>query len=270
MNAILAKVNGEALTEFPSDLYIPPDALEVFLATFEGPLDLLLYLIRRQNLDIVQISVAQVTEQYLRYISMMTALRLELAGEYLVMAATLAEIKSRLLLPVVPVAGEEESDPRALLLKRLLEYERFKKAAQTMDTFSWLERDVFTVEPMLPPLSYTRPLPSVNLKELLVAFSEAIERAEMFTKHAVTKELLSVEERMTRILARLKEEASILFMDCFDLKEGRGGVVVSFLAILELVKTALIWVSQPTAFGMIYVSLPSVVHNAPELEMAAS
>lgn len=250
---MIAIVNGEVVTTLPQDLYIPPDALRIFLETFEGPLDLLLYLIRRQNLDILQISIASITLQYMQYISAMQALRLELAGEYLLMAATLAEIKSRLLLPKPILEGEEDPDPKATLIKRLLEYERFKEAAQKIDAFPRLERDFFMLNPAPPSLRPVQIMPSVALKELFVVFAEVLQRSEMFSVHAMTKEPLSVEERMAQILTRLKAEHSVSFVECFSIQEGRMGIVVSLLAILELIKASLIWVSQPHAFGMIYL-----------------
>lgn len=262
MNTI-AIVNGEVVTAIPQDLYIPPDALRIFLETFEGPLDLLLYLIRRQNLDILQISITTITLQYMQYISTMQTLRLELAGEYLLMAATLAEIKSRLLLPKQIVGVEEDPDPKATLIKRLLEYERFKEAAQKIEGFPRLDRDIFVLNPALPPLQQVHALPSVTLKELLVVFTEAIQRSEMFSTHTMTKEPLSVEERMAHILTRLKTENSISFVECFSFKEGRMGIVVSLLAILELIKASLVWVSQTHTFGMMYLSLHTEALEAP-------
>lgn len=250
---LVAVVQGEVLSEVPKDLYIPPDALEVILEAFEGPLDLLLYLIRRENLDILDIPVARITEQYMGYIEMMSAMRFELAAEYLLMAATLAEIKSRMLLPRVPLEEDEVDDPRAELVRRLQEYERFKRAAQDIDELPRVERDTALATPELPDLPLEQHPPEVDLKELLLAFRGVLERAEMFTKHQIQRETLSVRERMTRVLNSLQDQEFVAFEKLFDLEEGRMGAVVSFLAVLELVKETLIKLSQNEAFGKIYV-----------------
>ncbi|GAB6139605.1 ScpA family protein [Methylosoma difficile] len=249
----LAIVNGSPLNQLPEDLYIPPDALEVFLELFEGPLDLLLYLIKRQNLDIVNIPIAEITRQYIDYIQLMGNLNIELAAEYLVMAALLAEIKSRMLLPRQSEAEEEEEDPRATLIRRLQEYELIKNAAEEIDQLPRLERDIFSAEAEPPDLKIARQHPDLDLKELLLAFKDVLKRVEQLSHHHITKEPLSVRERMAAILANLKGEDSLLFSQCFIRKEGRGGVVVSFLAILELSKERLIEIIQPEPFAEIRV-----------------
>src|SRR5687767_13931045 len=205
-----AVVNGEPITQLPRDLYIPPQALEVFLEAFEGPLDLLLYLIRRQNLDVLDIPIAEITRQYMKYIEVMQDLQLELAGEYLVMAATLAEIKSRMLLPRAHADGQtSEEDPRAELVRRLQEYERFKQAAENIDSLPRLERDVWNTSAELTERKVVRALPQVTLKEMLTAFKEVVVRSELFAHHHVERERLSVRARMTDILSSL-ERASFL------------------------------------------------------------
>jgi segregation and condensation protein A len=238
----------------PKDLYIPPQALEVFLETFEGPLDLLLYLIRRENLDILEIKVAEITEQYMGYIDLMSALQLELAGEYLVMAAMLAEIKSRLLLPRPTDADEDEDDPRAELIRRLQEYEQIKTAAEKVDELPRLERDIHLAHATRPELVREHADPEVDLKEVLVALAQVLRRAEMFEHHAVQLEPLSVRERMTSVLARVNDTRDFVsFSNLFTPEEGRRGVVVTFLALMELLREALIEFVQNEAFGPIYV-----------------
>lgn len=239
-----ARVNGAPYNDLPEDLYIPPNALEVFLELFEGPLDLLLYLIRKQNLDIVDVSIAQITHQYIAYIQMMGILNMELAAEYLVMAALLAEIKSRMLLPRQPEAEETEEDPRATLIRRLQEYECIKNAAEEIDLLPRAERDIFACEVDVPDLKTERPLPDVQLKEMLLAFQDVLKRVEQLSHHHITKEPLSIRERMSTILENLKGTDSLLFSQLFIRKEGRTGVVVSFLAILELGKEGLIEIIQ--------------------------
>ena len=249
-----AVVQGEPLTQLPQDLYIPPDALEVFLEAFEGPLDLLLYLIRRQNLDILDIPIAEITRQYMEYIELMKELRLELAAEYLVMAAMLAEIKSRMLLPRPAAAEEgEEEDPRAELVRRLQEYERFKKAAEDLDALPRMERDTFPVSAELTERRVVRLVPEVTLKELLVAFQEVLRRAELFSHHHVQREPLSVRERMSQVLEAVQGGRRAEFTALFRVEEGRMGVVVTFLAILELVKEQLVALEQNEPFAPIYV-----------------
>ncbi len=248
-----AIVNGAPYNQLPEDLYIPPDALEVFLDLFEGPLDLLLYLIRRQNLDIVNIPIAEITRQYIDYIQMMGFLNLELAAEYLVMAALLAEIKSRMLLPRQPEAEDEEEDPRATLIRRLQEYECIKNAAEEIDRLPRHERDTFAIDVDVSKLSVVQQLPDVRLSDMLLAFQDVLKRVEQLSHHQITKEALSVRERMATILANLKGEDSLLFAQLFTRAEGRHGVVVSFLAILELGKERLIEIIQPEPFADIRV-----------------
>ncbi len=248
-----AMVNGEPVTQLPKDLYIPPQALEVFLEAFEGPLDLLLYLIRRQNLDVLDIPLAEITRQYMKYIELMQDLQLELAGEYLVMAATLAEIKSRMLLPRAAKADDSEEDPRAELVRRLQEYERFKRAAENLDGLPRLERDVWSVGAELRDRKIVRLVPQVTLAEMLLAFREVVVRNEMFAHHHVQRERLSVRERMTDIVARLDSISFVDFVQLFSPAEGRMGVAVTFIAVLELLREGLIDIVQQEAFGPIHV-----------------
>ncbi len=248
-----AIVNGAPFNQLPEDLYIPPDALEVFLDLFEGPLDLLLYLIRRQNLDIVNIPIAQITQQYIGYIQLMGELNLELAAEYLVMAALLAEIKSRMLLPRPPEQDDDEEDPRATLIRRLQEYECIKAAAEEIDLLPRVERDIFAVDVDISPLDIAQQLPDIQLKDMLLAFQDVLKRVDQLSHHQITKEALSVRERMATILANLKGKDSLLFSQLFIRKEGRPGVVVSFLAILELGKEGLIEIIQSEPFTEIRV-----------------
>lgn len=249
----LAIVRGEPVLQIPQDLYIPPDALAVILDAFEGPLDLLLYLIRRQNLDILDIPVAEITRQYIEYIQVMQDLRFELAAEYLLMAAILAEIKSRMLLPR-PVSEEgEEEDPRAELVRRLQEYERFKKAAEDLDALPRLERDLRLAAAQVDERPVLRTPPKVELRELLLALREVLRRAEMFSRHAIRREALSVRQRMSEVLDRLADGAFRGFVELFDPAEGRLGVVVTFLSILELAKEQLLEIVQERPAGPIYV-----------------
>jgi segregation and condensation protein A len=260
-----AIVRGEPLSMPPKDLYIPPDALEVFLEAFEGPLDLLLYLIQRQNLDVLDIPIAEITRQYMSYIDLMKDLRLELAAEYLVMAAMLAEIKSRMLLPR-PGSVEEEDDPRAELIRRLQEYERFKKAALDIDALPRVERDIYPVAAAPPPLERSPILPDVELKELLLAFREVLRRAEMFSHHHIQRESLSVRERMSRVLEALHRSPFVEFHQLFTPEEGRSGVVVTFLAILEMLKGHLIELVQQEPYAPIYLSLAGDAQEGEEIE----
>ncbi|MEY3786080.1 MAG: hypothetical protein RIQ94_569 [Pseudomonadota bacterium] len=248
-----ALVNGAPFNQLPVDLYIPPDAMEVFLDLFEGPLDLLLYLIRRQNLDIVNIPIAQITHQYITYIQIMGVLNLELAAEYLVMAALLAEIKSRMLLPRQTEQEDDEEDPRATLIRRLQEYECIKAAAEEIDLLPRVERDIFAIDVDVSPLSVEQQLPDIQLKDMLLAFQDVLKRVDQLSHHQITKEALSVRERMATILAKLKGENSLLFSQLFIRQEGRHGVVVSFLAILELGKEGLIEIIQSEPFADIRV-----------------
>jgi segregation and condensation protein A len=247
-----AVVEGEPITELPRDLYIPPYALEVFLEAFEGPLDLLLYLIRRQNLDILDIPIAEISRQYVQYIELMKEIHFELAGEYLVMAATLAEIKSRMLLPRSAEEAEED-DPRAELVRRLQEYERFKKAAGSIDALERLERDVLQASAEVTERAVVTKLPDITLKELLIVFKDALVRSQMFEHHHVQREPLSVRERMSNILVTLQTERYVDFQRLFDPREGRMGVTVTFLAILELIKETLVEVVQTEPFGPIHI-----------------
>ena len=245
-----AIVDGEPLTEPPKDLYIPPQALKVFLEAFEGPLDLLLYLIRRQNLDILDIPIAEITRQYLEYIDLMQTLELELAGEYLLMAAMLAEIKSRLLLPRPSLADAEEDDPRAELVRRLQEYERYKKAAEDIDTLKRVDRDVYLASADIVERKVVKTLPDITLKEMLLAFKDVIQRAAMFAHHTVTRERLSVRQRMSEILARLDTGEFVGFASLFSVEEGRMGVTVTFIAVLELVREGLLDLVQAEGEGV--------------------
>ncbi len=249
-----AMVNGEPFSQLPRDLYIPPQALEVFLEAFEGPLDLLLYLIRRRNLDILDIPLAEITRQYMQYIELMEGLQLELAGEYLVMAATLAEIKSRMLLPRPALPGADgDEDPRAELVRRLQEYERFKRAAQGIDALPRFERDVWPTSAELPERQAVRALPQVALQEMLIAFKEVVARSAMFAHHHIERERLSVGERMSDILAALGTAGFLPFMQLFRPEEGRMGVTVTFVAILELMREGLIDIVQAEAYAPLHV-----------------
>ncbi len=248
-----AVVEGEPLTEMPRDLYIPPDALQVFLEAFEGPLDLLLYLIRRQNLDILDIPLAEITRQYMQYIEVMRELQLELAGEYMLMAATLAEIKSRMLLPRPQSDGAEEDDPRAELVRRLQEYERFKRAAEDMEELSRVDRDTFPASAEVVERRVVKLLPAVTMQEMLVALKDVMVRAEMFAHHHVQRERLSVRQRMSDVLSALRTQSFVEFAQLFRAEEGRMGVTVTFSAILELLREGLIEIVQADQFAPIHV-----------------
>jgi segregation and condensation protein A len=254
-----AVVDGEPVTTLPQDLYIPPYALQVFLEAFEGPLDLLLYLIRRQNIDVLDIPISEVTNQYVQYIDMMSELQLELAGEYLLMAAMLAEIKSRMLLPRPPSEEAEEDDPRAELVRRLQEYERFKKAAQDLSDLPRLERDTYIVDAEAPERKVVTQLPDVTLKELLLAFHDVLKRAEMFSNLHMQREPLSVRQRMSEILTRIDASGFTGFADLFDPEEGRMGVAVTFIAILELLRESTIEVVQSEAYAPLHIRAASSV-----------
>jgi len=250
----IAVVRGDAVVQLPEDLYIPPDALEVFLETFQGPLDLLLYLIRKQNLDILDIPIAEVTRQYMAYIELMQELKLELAAEYLVMAAMLAEIKSRMLLPRPQTASEEEEeDPRAELVRRLQQYERYRQAAENIDRLPRVGREIHLVAINTDYLPHHKPLPNVQLYELIDAFRQVMERAALYRHHRVQLEALSVRERMTEILARVNAAEFVSFEALFEPREGRLGLVVTFMAVLELLKEALIVVIQQEPYAPIHV-----------------
>ncbi len=256
---VIALVNGVPFTEIPIDLYIPPDALEVFLETFEGPLDLLLYLIRRQNLDILDIPIAAITKQYIAYIDMMVEMRMELAAEYLLMAAILAEIKSRLLLPRPTTAEAEEEDPRAELVRRLQEYERFKAAAEDLDKLPRCERDVFELGGVDASTVTVRKLyPEVDLQDVLTAFADVLRRADRSTHHRIVREPLSVRERMSSVLSRLKEKPLLAFSELFNRREGRQGALVSLLAILELCKERFIEIIQEEPLGELFIRVPQL------------
>ncbi|MEK9670718.1 MAG: ScpA family protein [Gammaproteobacteria bacterium] len=250
----LAVVEGSPLTQLPEDLYIPPDALEVILDAFEGPLDLLLYLIRRQNLDILQINVAEITRQYMGYIGLLEAMRFELAAEYLVMAAMLAEIKSRALLPRPLGADEDEDeDPRAELIRRLLEYEKVKMSAEALDELPRIDRDFQVAEAQKPEIDQYTALPAVDLSELVLAFGELLARARLSSAHQIEWEPLSTRQRMSEVLMKLKDRAELTLSDLFSADEGKAGVVVSFLAILELVREGLCALIQAAPGSQIYI-----------------
>ena len=248
-----AVVQGEPVTQLPRDLYIPPQALEVFLEAFEGPLDLLLYLIRRQNLDILDIPLADITRQYMNYIELMQDMQLELAGEYLLMAATLAEIKSRMLLPRSSEATIKEIDPRADLVRRLQEYERYKQAAESIDRVPRLERDIWLASAHNEYKRPTTQLPTVTLQEMIVAFRDVVSRAAMFQHHHVQRERLSVRARMTDVLAAVEGGGFVDFGNLFKPEEGRMGVTVTFIAILELVREGLLDLVQTEPYGPLHV-----------------
>ena len=252
-----ALVQGMPVTEVPHDLYIPPDALEVILEAFEGPLDLLLYLIRRQNLDILDIPIAEITDQYVEYIGMLQDLQFELAAEYLVMAAILAEIKSRMLLPRPSGDEGEEADPRAELVRRLQEYERFKQAAEDLDELPRVGRDFSLTEAYLENKSVVRVPPQVDLREILMALKDVVNRAVLFSTHQISAEPLSVRARMSRIMSALSDTASLNFLRLFVQEDGRMGVVVSFLALMELNREQLVDLIQNEPFGQIYVKSPA-------------
>lgn len=250
----IIKVRGEVVRELPQDLYIPPDALRVFLETFQGPLDLLLYLIKKQNLDILDIPVKEITIQYMKYVEVMQQLHLELAAEYLLMAAMLAEIKSRLLLPR-PVSDDETEvdDPRAELIRRLQQYERFKKAAEDLNAMKQVDRDIFVANAASPPMSVVIPQPQVPMQDLLDAFVAVMTRARLFADHKVEKQILSIRERMSKILELVSAGEFVLFTKFFTVEEGRMGVVVTFIAILELIRQSVLEIVQNEPYAPIYV-----------------
>ena len=250
-----AVIEGRPMTQMPLDLYIPPDALEVILEAFEGPLDLLLYLIRRQNIDILDIKVAEITKQYMDYIELMQEMQFELAAEYLVMAAVLAEIRSRMLLPRQEEAEDDEDDPRAELIRKLQEYERFKEAAMNLDELERLNRNFWVAVADAPKMEKTRPLPDVQLQDLLVELSRVLKRAENFSSHQISLEPLSTRERMSQILDKVSVsgEQFVAFGDLFNVEEGRSGVIVTFIAVMELIKESLLDLVQSEAFAPIHV-----------------
>lgn len=253
-----ALIDGLPFTDVPKDLYIPPSALLVFLEAFEGPLDLLLYLIKRQNIDILEIDVSSITHQYVAYVEMMDAVEFELAAEYLVMAAMLAEIKSRMLLPRMTEEEEEEDDPRAALIRRLQEYERFKQAAENIDEMPRMGRDNYQASVYPPDIEKERAYPEVNMREVLLSLAGVLKRAEMFESHQVHKEKLSTRERMSQVLGMLQGKHFVPFVSLFSVNEGRLGVVVTFLAVMELVKESLVEIVQTDAFGPIHVKARSL------------
>ncbi|MFL2851062.1 MAG: segregation and condensation protein A [Pseudohongiellaceae bacterium] len=247
-----AFVAGEAITEVPKDLYIPPDALEIFLEAFEGPLDLLLYLIKRQNIDILDINVADITDQYMAYVDLMDSSQFELAAEYLVMAAMLAEIKSRILLPR-PEEEVEEGDPRMELIRRLQEYERYKQAAEDINEVPRMDRELYQANASLPVIERITPDPDVKLQEILMALSGVLKRGDMFEHHHIQFETLSTREKMSEIMVRLSEHKFIPLGSLLSREEGRLGVVVTFLAVMELMKDSMVEIVQTDPFGPIHV-----------------
>ena len=253
----LALVRGEVVIEKPQDLFIPPDALEIFLEAFEGPLDFLLYLIKKQKFDVVDLPIQEITLQYMEYVELMRELKLELAAEYLVMAAMLAEIKSRMLLPRHGNDEEDEDDPRAELIRRLQEYEVFKQAAQDLDELPRVGRDTMLLNVDVPEACEPEvQAPDVDLQELVLAFQEVIKRAAAFSHHEISPEVLSTRARMTQLLERLGQvDGFLTFPELFDVTEGQAGVVVTFLAVLELVKESLLEVVQSAPFGQIHVRI---------------
>ena len=252
----LAFVHGEALVEKPEDLFIPPDALEVILETFEGPLDLLLYLIRKQKIDIIDLPILDITKQYMEYVELMQEVKLELAAEYMLMAAILAEIKSRLLLPKPPADEEDEIDPRTELIRRLKEYEIIKHASQELDTLPRMGRDRFAATAVpAKNIAHEKIHPQVAIADIVLAFAEAMQRAEAFAHHQIEREQLSTRERMSQILQTLKHDSFMTLTDLFSPEEGKAGCVVSFLAILELTKEGLLECMQSDALGVVNIRL---------------
>ncbi len=252
-----AYVDGEAVTEVPKDLYIPPDALEIFLEAFEGPLDLLLYLIKRQNIDILQINVADITDQYMSYVDLMEAHQFELAAEYLVMAAMLAEIKSRILLPRQEDETAEEGDPRMELIRRLQEYECFKKAAQDIDEIQRMDRDLYRANAKIPEIERITPEPEVELQQLLLCLAGVLKRINNFEHHHIQRETLSTREKMSEILVRITTQKFVPMVSLLMRAEGRLGVVVTFLAVMELLKDSLVEIVQTEPFGPIHLKARS-------------
>jgi segregation and condensation protein A len=265
----LAVVHGQPVLQIPQDLYIPPDALEVILDAFEGPLDLLLYLIRRQNLEILDIPVAEITKQYVAYIQAMHEMRFELAADYLVMAAILAEIKSRMLLPRVATEEGLEDDPRAELVRRLQEYERFKKAAEDIDTLPRQDRDTVPVSAFVPDRASIKLPPPVDLREMLLALHDVFKRAELYTQHSIKRDALSVRQRMGELLARLEDGVFHRFESLFTVEEGRPGVVVTFLGLLTLAKEQLVEIVQEGPLASIYVKSLATAVDPNEIELSS-
>ncbi|TAL62979.1 MAG: segregation/condensation protein A [Legionella sp.] len=249
-----AMVAGKEYTQVPDDLFIPPDALEVLLDSFSGPLDLLLYLIRKQNLDILDIPMVSITQQYLQYIELMQYQKLELAADYLLMAAVLAEIKSRMLLPITPSSEEEtDEDPRMALVRRLQAYEQMKHAAELLDALPRRDRDYFLVEVNPDEIETIKVHPEVDLAELIEAMKGLLQKEMNFSKHEIAREVMTVRERMSNILLRIQEESAVEFTQLFDLKEGRMGLVVTMLAILELARQSLLVITQNQPFSPIHI-----------------
>ena len=245
-------LNGKEITDIPEDLFIPPDALRVILEQFEGPLDLLLYLIKKQNIDIIDIPILPITTQYVNYISMMQQMQFELASDYLVMASTLAEIKSKMLVPN-DIEDEEEEDPRANLIKRLMEYQKYKELSEKLDVIPRRNRDTFVISGIMTNFNKTDNLPKLKLDQLEAAFQDVLKRAEIYASHTIESETLSVRERMSRILININKNGTIKFTECFTYSEGRMGAIVTFLAILEMVKESLIDIIQNEDFSIIYL-----------------
>jgi len=262
------RIHGEPMLSVPQDLYIPPDALQIILESFEGPLDLLLYLIRKQNLDVLDIPMAQLTRQYLEYIDVMHDNRLELAAEYLLMAALLIEIKSRMLLPRPPSVSTDEEDPRAELARRLLEYEQIKLAAQQLNTLPQVGRDFERVHVMFERVSLALP-PTVQPEDLKAVWLTLLARARLTRHHRVTREELSVREHMSRILRRLKNHPYVEFFDLFEARSSVPVIVVNLLALLELARESMILITQQAPFAPIHVRLagsaPATSDEAGEL-----
>lgn len=256
-NPVIALIQGQPVTQLPRDLYIPPEALEIFLETFQGPLDLLLYLIKKQNLDVLDIPIAEITRQYMEYVEIMKEIQLELAAEYLVMAALLAEIKSRMLLPRPVEANQDEADPRVELVRRLQEYERIKIAAENLDKLPQLGQDFFLASAQIVDVPTVRPLPKIELKELLQAFAAVMHRVSLHAKHAIQRDSLSVRERMSEVLTKIQADRYIAFDKLFNFDEGKLGVVVTFIAVLELIKQALVEIVQQEPFSPIHVKAVS-------------
>ena len=260
---VIATVAGQPMTEVPHDLFIPPYALEILLDSFTGPLDLLLYLIRRQNIDIMDIPILKITRQYMQYIELMELKRLELAADYLVMAAMLAEIKSRLLLPREPTVDDNpEADPRMELVRRLQEYEQYKYAAQMMDSLIRCDRDVFPVHVNADNLSLIKSQPDVQISLLVTAMASLLTERDRSVSHPVQRELLSVRSRMAAILERLQVEHYLDFKDLYLAEEGRMGLVVSLLAILELAKQSLLVIMQTVPYASVYIKGHELMLNA--------
>lgn len=248
-----ALVDGEAFTDIPKDLYIPPDALKILIESFQGPLDLLLYLIKRQNIDILNVNVAEITDQYMAYVELMESSQFELAAEYLVMAAMLAEIKSKILLPRQEEAEEEEGDPRMELIRRLQEYERFKKAAEDLDQLPRMDRDIHRAIAAPPKLERVSADPDVDLTEVLVSLAQVLRRADMFGSHHIQRETLSTREKMSELLVRISDQKFVPLVSLLLREEGRLGVVVTFLAMMELLKGSMIEIVQAEPFAPIHI-----------------